>query len=325
LIGLDRIPHTSIPRAAVVNGLAVACNAALWVLFYKELQLAAFDPGLAETSGIPVLRLHFGAAAVTAATVVAAFESVGSILVIAMLIVPAATARLLTDRLRPMIVCSVIVAGLSAVLGALGAMILPRPIFAGLGYETVHDAGTAGMMTLAAGLLFVLALVAGPRHGLIRRAWDKTKWQIHIAADDILGVMYRREELAPQQAISPSDLFEQLSHSRWILRLALRRLFQAQSLRNLDGRLQLTAPGRDRARELVRSHRLWEAFLAQRFRVPEERVHASAEKVEHFLGEALREELVAELQQSAQDPHGRTIPAEPSHSSRSGGLSPQQP
>lgn len=311
MVTIDTIPGTSIPRAAIINALAVAVNLALWVVCYKELQLAAFDPGLAETLGIPVARWHYAVAAVTAATVVAAFETVGSILVIAMLIVPAATARLLTDRLRVMLLASVIVAGLCAVLGYLAAITLPKMVFAQLGYEGVEDAGTAGMMSLAAGVLFVLALIAGPKHGLARREWDRLWWQIQIAADDLLGLMYRQEELPADKRVTDwTRLSAMVSQPRWTVRLAARRLVAAQWLESAADGWRLTDAGRTKARELVRSHRLWEAFLAQRFRVPEERVHASAEKVEHFLGESLRDELAAELQQSTQDPHGRAIPPE---------------
>jgi manganese/zinc/iron transport system permease protein len=310
-IVLDRIPGTSVPRAAVINGAMVVLNAALWALFYKELQIGAFDPALAETLGIPVQRLHYGAAAITAATVVAAFETVGSILVIAMLIVPAATARLLTDRLKPMILVSVVVAMASAVFGHAAALVIPKAVFSAAGYPDVEGAGTAGMMALAAGLLFVAALIGGPRHGLMRRAWDKARWQMQIATDDLLGMLYRQEELSPDTHALPKDRLASLSsHPRWVVRLALLRLMREECLTASDSGYQLTDAGRHRARELVRAHRLWEAWLSQRLHVPEERVHASAEKVEHVLGEAQREELAAELQQATRDPHGRAIPPE---------------
>jgi manganese/zinc/iron transport system permease protein len=89
-------------------------------------------------------------------TAVAAFESVGSILVIAMLIVPAATAQLLTQRLAPLIAVAVVMAVLSAVMGHLGAITLP----ALLGFE---DTNTAGMMAVASGVLFALSALLGRR------------------------------------------------------------------------------------------------------------------------------------------------------------------
>lgn len=308
---LDRIPHTEIPRAAVINAAMVLLNAVLWLLFYKELQLAAFDPGLAETLGIRIRRLSYGVAATTAATVVASFESVGSILVIAMLIVPAATARLLTDRLRPMILMSVFLAGLSACLGHVGALIIPHAVFSRLGYSEVEGAGTSGMMALAAGGLFLLALVIGPKYGLLRRAWNYGWWQIQIASDDLLGLLYRQEELPEDRRLTSwTMLSAMLAQPSWIVQMAVRRLSHAGCLTFTDHGYLLTEAGRKKARELVRSHRLWEAFLSQEFQVPGERVHASAEVVEHYLGESLRDGLAAELHQPTQDPHGRAIPEE---------------
>ena len=310
-IVIDRIPGTAIPRAAVVNGIVLLLNATLWILFYKELQLSAFDPGLAETLGLPIARLQLGAAAVTAITLVAAFESVGSILVIAMLIVPAATARLLTDQLRTMLLASVALAILSAVLGHLGVLALPYAVSSLAGVTMDIGAGMAGMMALMAGLIFVTAFVVGPKYGLIRRAWDRAWWEMRIAEEDILGVLYRLEELSPTaRSATLVQLAPLIQFPPPIVWLAARRLVVTNLLVREGKHFLLTDAGRVRARELIRSHRLWEAFLSQHFQVPQERVHASAEKVEHFLGETLREELAAELGQSRQDPHGREIPPE---------------
>ena len=246
----------------------------------------------------------------TAVTLVAAFESVGSILVIAMLIVPAATARLLTDNLRTMLLVSVVLAMLSAVLGQVGVLALPLAVSAAWGSTVEIGTGTAGMIALAAGLIFLSAFIIGPKYALIRRAWDRAWWEMRIAEEDILGVLYRLEELDSPQSVTLRQLVPLIQFPPPIVWLAARRLVSAKSLVREPGGLRLTDPGRGRARELIRSHRLWEAFLTQHFRVPHERVHASAEKVEHFLGESLREGLAAELDQSTRDPHGREIPPE---------------
>ena len=101
---LETIGKSGVPRAVVVNGVVLVINLLLTILLFKELRLSAFDPALATTQGIPANVMHYGLMGVTAMTLVAAFESVGSILVIAMLIIPPATAYLLTDRLPRMIV-----------------------------------------------------------------------------------------------------------------------------------------------------------------------------------------------------------------------------
>ena len=94
----------NLPRAAIINGGAGIFNLLLIVVLYKEFKVSAFDPALSTTLGINANVMHYLLMTMTAVTTVAAFETVGSILVIAMLIVPPATAYLLTDRDRKSVV-----------------------------------------------------------------------------------------------------------------------------------------------------------------------------------------------------------------------------
>ncbi len=157
-----KIGSLMIPRAALVNGLILTINLGIIVLLYKELRLSSFDPQLADTLGFSSDFLHYLLMTMVAITTVAAFESVGSIIVIAMLIVPPAAALLLTRRLFPMLLMSAVIATVSAWIGHLFAMTLPRLI----GFE---DTTTSGMIAFAAGLLFLLAWLFAPREGLITR------------------------------------------------------------------------------------------------------------------------------------------------------------
>ena len=111
-----------LPRAALVLGAVTILNLLFVILFFKELRISSFDPDLARTMGIHANLMHYLLMMLVAITTVAAFEAVGSIIVIAMLIVPAAAAHLLTDRLWLMIVISVVLAIFSAVFGHLSAL-----------------------------------------------------------------------------------------------------------------------------------------------------------------------------------------------------------
>ena len=93
-------------------------------------------------------------------------------------------------------------------------------------------------------------------------------------------------------------------------RLALFSLKRRNELDVAAGALALTALGRNRAEALVRSHRLWEAYLDQNFDLPPDHLHDPAMRMEHFIGPELREKLAAELEQPDTDPHGRAIPPE---------------
>jgi manganese/zinc/iron transport system permease protein len=150
-LNLAGIP-LEIPRAALVLGSVALLNLLLILVFYKEYKITAFDPGLASTQGIHAGFMHYLLMTQVAVTTVAAFEAVGSILVIAMLIVPAATAQLLTRRLAPMLWCSALIGVLAAGLGHLLALKVPG----WLGYASTS---TAGMMAVALGLLFLVALL----------------------------------------------------------------------------------------------------------------------------------------------------------------------
>lgn len=160
LVPLDTLNlfGAEIPCAALKMGAVALFNALFVTLFFKELTVSTFDPGLSDTLGISSRRMNLALMALVAMTAVAAFESVGSILVIAMLIVPAATAQLLTYRLGSFLFIAVVTAALSAWLGHLGAISLPRLV----GFE---DTNTAGMMAVASGCLFTLAVLFQGKRG----------------------------------------------------------------------------------------------------------------------------------------------------------------
>ncbi|HUG70697.1 MAG TPA: metal ABC transporter permease [Pirellulaceae bacterium] len=307
---MDTVPNTDIPRAAVVNGLVLSANLLLVALFFKELRISAFDPAISTAMGINANVMHYALMAVTAATLVSAFESVGSILVIAMLIAPAATAHLLTDRLHLLIVISLGVAALSAYLGHLMAITLPAIVFTAIGYPEVIDTSTAGMMAVAAGGLFVAAALFGPRYGVISKALDQARLASSIIAEDILGLLYRLEEESGAAALATDQLTAMIGRATWPTYFALRGLVASGDMAVRGSVYELSAAGRERAKRLVRAHRLWESYMAKHFELPDDHLHESAARVEHFLGAELREELAAELDDTAEDPHGREIPPE---------------
>ncbi len=142
-----------LPRLAIaVLGVALFT----W-LFWRPLALSTFDEGFARTQGVPVTALGLALVIVAAVAAVAAFDAVGSIIVIAMFICPPAAARLMTDRLKAQVAWSVAFAVLSAVLGYVLAGY--GPIWLG-GQDAVS---AAGMIATVSGVILGLACIAGPR------------------------------------------------------------------------------------------------------------------------------------------------------------------
>lgn len=267
------------PRQVVTLAAMLAAAGAFVALFFKELRLAAFDPALATTQGFHAGVMHYALMLFVAGATVASFEAVGSILVIATLICPAAAARLLTDRLAPQIAVSLLAALLASVGGYFGASWIP----AALGADSVN---AAGMIAVTLGLVVALALVFSPSHGALAAAVRRAKTRRDIRVDDLLAALFRAEELT----LPPP------AHDARAVRTAQARGLVAVE----DGLTSLTAAGRERAADLVRRHRLWESYLVERAGVAPDHVHDIAERLEH-LG-------VGPQTGPPVDPHGRAIP-----------------
>lgn len=143
------------PKAVWAVGLALLLSVIVISLFYKQFKICSFDPVMAAALGIPVALFHYLLMGLVSVATVASFESVGAILVVGMLVVPPATAYLLTEQLGRMIAYSIVIGCLSSVLGYALAYML--------------DASIAGCMICVAGGLFVLALLFSPSHGVVWR------------------------------------------------------------------------------------------------------------------------------------------------------------
>ena len=143
--------------------IAVVCAAvvALVAIFWRWLKISTFDEGFARALGIPVVSLGIGLVVTAAVAAVAAFDAVGSIIVIAMFICPPAAARLMTDRLEHQIWWSVAFATLSAVLGY---------VFAGYGplwFGARNAVSAAGMIAAVSGVILGLACLLGPHRSRV--------------------------------------------------------------------------------------------------------------------------------------------------------------
>ncbi|MFQ5845771.1 MAG: metal ABC transporter permease, partial [Planctomycetota bacterium] len=154
---LDRmvLGGVEVVRPAFVLGAVALLNLVLVSVLYKELELVTFDTAYAAAAGLSPVLVHYLLMGSVSVTTVASFESVGAILVVAFLIVPAATAYLLTDRLWVMLLLAVAVGVVCATVGYRVAQKL--------------DSSIAGCMAAALGAAFVLAWLLSPRTGILAR------------------------------------------------------------------------------------------------------------------------------------------------------------
>jgi ABC-type Mn2+/Zn2+ transport system permease subunit len=287
-----RIGDLSAPRAFFSILPVLVLNVAVIALLWKELKITSFDSALATILGFRSNLIHYLLMMLVALTTVGSFEAVGSILVVAMLIVPASTAHLLCDRLGWMLFAASILGALSAYLGFVVSLAV--------------DSEPAGMMAVAGGLLYGLAFLFSPRYGIVAVIVRNARTALRIVSEDLLALLYRMEELATSRRLAPHEAVQAVGGGL-LPRLGLRSLAR-KKLVVVSPELRLTDSGRRRATHLVRSHRLWETYLVKSLGLPADHVHAPAERMEHFIDERMREELATDVGADARDPHGREIP-----------------
>ncbi len=285
-----------VPRGLVVNGVMLLANLILILVFYKEFKITSFDPSLAKTQGVRPALMHYLLMTMTAATAVAAFETVGSILVVAMFIVPAATAYLLSDRYGVLMCLAVGISIIAAVLGHLGAITIPL-------WFGFSGTSTAGAMAVATGFLFVVAWIGSPRDGLFTRALRRVELRLQILREDVLGILWRLEE-RNQGAVQSPQLATAIGAHPLMMRIALKRLAHQGRIAKEGSCWLLTDQGRSLATSLVRTHRLWEVYLDKHYPQDEHQLHHAASRLEHVTTESMQ----IELGDAETDPHGSDVP-----------------
>ena len=217
-----------------IMGALCVINLVFIALFFKELKLATFDAGLATALGFSPILIHYALMGIVSMTTVAAFTAVGAILVIALMIVPAATAYLLTNRLPVMI-------GLSMLIGALAAI-------SGYWLAFALDGSVAGAIATMTGVFFALALLFSPQQGLIAKARRVRQQRLAFATDTLLVHLLQHEHTA--QASRESHVTHLSDELRWNESFAHQVINQAVGKRLIgkdDDSLNLTEQGRERA------------------------------------------------------------------------------
>jgi len=269
--------------AGVAVGLLVVT-----LLLFKELTLVSFDDEFAAAGGWPVGWLNALLMLLVVGITVLGLQSVGLILVVAALIIPAAAARFWTNEVHRMAVISAAIGGGSAVLGVLASNAIPR-----------MAAGAA--IVLSAGLFFLVSFAFGTQRGLVLRSIRRRQLVQRMERQHLLRGLYEILERTQHHVVTPSPpvSWESAAELRSWSRGRLERLFrwaEREGYLTLDtGGVSLTDSGAVEAARLVRNHRLWELYMMQYADMAAERVDRDADEIEHVLDADLIQELESRL------------------------------
>ena len=289
----------------IIYGILVFVVFIFIVLFYKELQVMTFDRQFAKSLGIQVKFIDTLLLFLVALAVIIGIRSVGVILMSAMLIAPAVTARQFTNRLSILFILSALFGMTSGFLGNYFSVQLTETL--SLSYPAARIILPTGpMIVLVATTICICALLFAPERGLLVRLLRIARFRYTCICENILKVMWR---IGPEAAISSHQIAKYQTISRGYLTFLLWCMaYNGWIKREKDRLYRLTADGQLRAAKIVRLHRLWEVYLANYLGIGIERVHRNAEEMEHIITPELERELTLLLNDPKQDPHQQPIP-----------------
>ncbi len=249
---------------AITMGAIGIGAAAIAMVLLKELALVCFNDSFARVTGIPVWLMDGVILALIVLVTVSGLQAVGLILIVAMLIIPAASARFWTERLWKLILLSAIIGGISGYIGASISALLPR-----------KPAGS--VIVLTSGAVFAISMFLAPSRGVMAASLRRALIKVRIASDHILESLHHQRLPA--------------NRSRLLLfTLRMRGLVASES-----GNPILTERGRQRGARVARNHALWEQYLITYADIAPSHVDWSVDQVEHVLDDQLVAELEAAL------------------------------
>ncbi|VAX39077.1 Manganese ABC transporter, inner membrane permease protein SitC [hydrothermal vent metagenome] len=270
---------------AIVSGVVLLVA----MLLFKEFRALCFDEEYAATQGLPVFFLDLILMSLVVAVTVIGLQSVGLLLVVALLIIPAASSRFWSDELGQMTFISACIGGASALLGSLPSALLPY-------------LGTGSTIILMGSFFFLLSLLFGTRRGVLQRFRKHLKSKRRVGRHDLLRACYELLEAITLQEVDSVITINQLVAKRsWKESRVRKLLYQAEKEELLiqhphGDKFQLTEQGLTEARRIARNHRMWELFLIRHADIAPGHVDRDADEIEHVLDLDIIEELQKELE-----------------------------
>ncbi len=301
--------------ARLIAGAALA-SLIIVALLFKELTLLCFDDTFAGSRGYPVVLLDLVLMALVVLITIIGLQAVGMVLMIALLVIPAAAARFWTHDLKRMTLISAGIGGAGGLVGSAMSAVFP-------------NLPSGPMIVIVCSGLFFLSMFLGGSRGILVRV--ARRWQLNRAVDHqhLLRGMYEFLEMQEAPGVAAgrnvpfASLLSMRSWSSFRLRREIRRCLRNGLLvRNNDQSLSLTESGLAESSRLVHEHRLWELYLITHADVAPGRVDQAADAIEHVLEpelivrleELLRQERATQgvvpsphpLEQIAADAHTNT-------------------
>lgn len=275
-----------------LNWLILAAVVLSIFVYYRYFYLTTFQESYAKAMGFNTSIIHYYLMLLLSFTVVASLQTVGVILVVAMLVTPSSTAILWSDRLKIVILLAALFGSLAAVSGLAMAIVLEIP--------------PGPSMAVTAFVFYMISALISPKKGFLSNIIKNRKYRKRILTEDILKVGVKQKGGLISSSI---ELAKELERSKKEVSKNIRYMRRRGWLEKKAGhQIRLTTTGKKRGLELVRAHRLWESWLVAKAGLNENQIHQDAELYEHLLNKDMINQIDASLGFPLRDPHGTPIP-----------------
>jgi ABC-type Mn2+/Zn2+ transport system permease subunit/Mn-dependent DtxR family transcriptional regulator len=259
------------------------------ILLFRHLQITTFDPVMAASIGVPVVAIDYLLTTCTSLVVVCAVQMVGVILVVGLLVTPAASAYLLCDRLSRMLMTSAAL-GVTGIIGGLYLSLW------------MNIAGGSAIVLFITAQFFVVFAIA-PRYGLIADWRRKRQMVPQTLVEDVLRCIQKSRD----GGVSMKTLQTHIEARPDAIARAVQNMQRRDLIEASGDSIALTEDGKLEAKRILRAHRLWETYL-QHVGLPESQLHEQAHLLEHVHDEDAVDYLDEKLGHPLTDPHGAEIP-----------------
>ena len=264
------------------------------LVFFKPFQLVCFNTEFAKSIGVKVKFIEFLLSTLTVMTVAIGIQAVGVVLMSALLIAPAASARYWTNRLSIMVILAALFGMLSSVIGVM--------------LSTMKSNMPTGPWIVFALFAFtLLTLLFAPKKGWFSIRKRNNSNHKKITEENLLKTFYQLKEEGNSQ-VTFRDFLEKRAVDTHSLQNDLKRMVRHGFLTENNKTFTLTKRGNTEAARILRSHRLWELYLTKRMNFKEDHIHGAAETIEHLITPEIEEQLLKELDFPISDPHNKEIP-----------------
>ncbi|MDG2224616.1 MAG: iron chelate uptake ABC transporter family permease subunit [Rubripirellula sp.] len=261
------------------------------VLLFKELKLLCFDEGFAGSQGFNVLSLDLVLMATVVLISIVGLQAVGLILMIALLIVPAAAARFWTEKMWEMLLIAAVLGLISGIVGAVASALFPR-------------LPSGAMIVLTCAAFFIISMVFGTGSGVLVRTVRRLRLNRKVVRRHLLRAVFEalesqpnkttpKGETKPKRTVSFNQILPMRSWSKPQLQRAAELAAREELITQVGEKLRFTRRGRLEAERLTREHRLWELYLITHADIAPSRVDREADRIEHVL----EPDVVAELEE----------------------------